>query len=1016
MSSATQHSTANERPIRLLWLEDNPHDVELLTRLLIRAGLHFTTTLARSGREYRAALTGEHDLILADYHLPDISGPEALAMAREVAPQLPVIFVSGSIGEERAIAAVRDGAVDYVLKDRPTRLPNAITRALRERNELAAHKRVEAEITQRFRHQFEQSPIAIFVWRAIGDDFEFMEYNAAAGRLSRDTAKELLGMKATVAYREHPEVLQAMRDCTSRQGSARLTIEYESRADHQQVLSDITIGFIQPDLLLFYTEDVTAARQSQRRIEFQSALLENVQNSIVATDHDGLVTYWNRSAELLFGWQRDEVMGRNILDFHVAHDAAAQTRDLLRVLPDRGRFEGEMTVVHKNGQPVPVFASISVASAETSGAPAFVAVYFDLTELRREQAARLENEALLSSVLEHLPVGIRITDPEGRTVRTNPAAMRMIGHHGGQRIEEYAGMTARWSATGQPVSDGEWPLNRAMRTLRPLMNLEIDITNVAGEERSLLASGVPILDSSAKLIAGLVVLHDVTERRRAVLALRQSEMRFRSLVENLSDVISILAADGTMLYHSPSVTSALGYTPEELRGRNIAEFLRPSETAVVMAQLADHIRTMDDTRRIALDLCNKDGSWRSFEVITSTIIEEGVSHLIATARDVTDRDRLARKLEQAQRVTGLGRVAAIIAHEINNVLMGILPFAEIVGARAGDDPHLQLASTQINRAMRRGRGITQEILRFTNSGNPTLHAVDLGNFFKTFEAEAHNLVAGRRLSIECDAKSLWINADADLITQMISNLLLNARDATTPSGNITLSCRQVSRGETFSFGTPANPEEQLHIEVRDDGIGMSEEVARHVFDPLFTTKSRGTGLGLSVVHQIIEAHGGQIFMKSAPGAGTSFHIFLPRVEQSQESAPLDAASSDPSHLGIKRVLIVDDDDSVALGLTMTLELEGFSVSTVGTAAAVIPEIEQFRPDLVLLDCGLPDGSGLNVFQDLSRLWPNLPVIFSTGEGDSEAVKLQASAPHVGYLSKPYDHHDLLTEMARVTRG
>lgn len=1008
--------TSYTAPVRILWLEDTLSDLELLSRLLRKSGLEFKVDAVRNGAAFREALGGEYDVILADYHLPDINGIEALALARELAPEVPVIFVSGSIGEERAIEAVRDGAVDYVLKDRPSRLPNAILRAITERAERETHRRVEAEAFKKLRRQFDQSPIAIFVWRDLGDDFEFIEYNAAAGELAHGHAAALVGMRASVAYADYPALRATMRDCVTRKGSAHRSVEYP-RSDGSSLFVELTLGFIDPDMLLFYTQDVTDQRRSQQRIAFQSALLENVQNSIVATDADLRVTYWNSSAERLFGWNADEVLGRDLLDFHVPPESIDFTRAMISTLPELGRYEGDMKVLRKGGGIVPVYATISVVRGESNTPPAYVAVYFDLSDLRREQAARLDNERLLSTVLEHFPIGIRITDAHGETVRMNPAARQMLGPLDLPGDEPYLRLQARSSESGSPVPPEEWPLIAALRTRRPVMHSQIDVINPFGERRSLLSSGIPILDRKGEVSAGVGVHQDVTDQRLAEVALRRSEERFRSLVENLSDVISLLATDGTMLYQSPSVTRALGYGAEELVGQNLVDFLRPGQSEAALLHLRHQVEHPHEILSMAVDFRHRDGSWRSFEVITTVFPEDGQTHVVATARDVTDRNLMERKLDQAQRVTGLGRVAATIAHEINNVLMGILPFAEIVGARAGNDAHLQLASSQINRAMRRGRRITQEILHFTHSGNPILQPVDVSQLINSFEDEARNLVGTERhLSIEVEAGTLWVAADVDLLTQMLSNLLLNARDATTPGGRIAVTCCSVSPSAVFPFAVLEEPERYVHITVRDDGVGMTPEIARRVFDPLFTTKTRGTGLGLSVVHQIVEeAHGGQIFIDSAAGAGTTFHIFLPRSADDDagrdHSAPQSAEH--PLHLGVDRVLLVEDDDAVALGLTMMLELEGFSVSTVGLAASVIPEIERFRPDVVVLDCGLPDGNGLTVFQELSRLWPALPVIFSTGEGDSEAVKVQATAQHVGYLLKPYEIEDLLAEMRRV---
>jgi two-component system cell cycle sensor histidine kinase/response regulator CckA len=205
--------------------------------------------------------------------------------------------------------------------------------------------------------------------------------------------------------------------------------------------------------------------------------------------------------------------------------------------------------------------------------------------------------------------------------------------------------------------------------------------------------------------------------------------------------------------------------------------------------------------------------------------------------------------------------------------------------------------------------------------------------------------------------------------------------------------------------------------VRDTGSGMSEETLRHAFEPLFTTKKNGTGLGLAVTHQIVLRHGGEIFIESALGAGTTFHLFLPLRESEEEPVAIaEAGGVVPHPVASLRILLVEDDPLVAAGLIDLLENERFSVTLARTGTEALEAVRNDLPDAVLLDVGLPDMDGTTVYAAMAILHPGLPVIFSTGHGDRTQLEEVLALPNVSYLLKPYETEALLQALAAVTSG
>lgn len=231
---------------------------------------------------------------------------------------------------------------------------------------------------------------------------------------------------------------------------------------------------------------------------------------------------------------------------------------------------------------------------------------------------------------------------------------------------------------------------------------------------------------------------------------------------------------------------------------------------------------------------------------------------------VRQRDQLDRQLEQAGRVASLGRLAATIAHEFNNVLMAISISVDVLRRDNLSAERRSMAIERITAAIERAKRITGEILRFTRPADAALALVNVGALLTDFAAEARSLLkSDQEIRVEAP-ESLFVNGDRNLLHQVLTNLVMNARDALEGAGMIVIGARHEQR--------------YVHLFVSDTGAGMTPDVLEQVFEPLFTTKRSGTGLGLAVVHQIVIRHGGQISVQSTPGVGTTFDILLPFAE------------------------------------------------------------------------------------------------------------------------------------------
>ncbi|MGZ7042071.1 MAG: hybrid sensor histidine kinase/response regulator, partial [Thermoanaerobaculia bacterium] len=382
--------------------------------------------------------------------------------------------------------------------------------------------------------------------------------------------------------------------------------------------------------------------------------------------------------------------------------------------------------------------------------------------------------------------------------------------------------------------------------------------------------------------------------------------------------------------------------------------------------------------------------------------------------DVSERQFLQTELERANRLAGLGRVAATMSHEFNNVLMGIQPFAELL-TRSSKEPRVIDAAKRISQSVQRGRRVTEELRGFTRPMEPVRRAVDVHAWLLDCVAEVRRLLPPNiELQIEVAKTPMFIEADRDQITQTVTNIVINARDAIgAAQGRITLAAKFALPGQHFSFGTLPGDERFVHVSMCDDGPGIPAENLARVIEPFFTTKKNGTGLGLAITHQIITLHGGHMFVESKVGSGTVVHLFLPATSLQEEVVGPATAPSDHLRILPSEILLIEDEEAVAAGLSFLLNDEGLKVLIAADGAGAMRVLATEKPQALVVDISLPDCDGFELYERIIAKFGPMPAVFSSGHADH--VKLADLGPDadVRLLTKPYDVAALLDELELV---
>lgn len=500
---------------------------------------------------------------------------------------------------------------------------------------------------------------------------------------------------------------------------------------------------------------------------------------------------------------------------------------------------------------------------------------------------------------------------------------------------------------------------------------------------------------------------DITEPRRVARERQRLTRSLQLLLESTVEGILTVDLAGRCTMSNRAAAEMLGRKQDEMLGKTLQTLLNGDERAAI-GEIVAVARSGEVRPIVNGKFWRADGTEFPVEYSAAPITDAGVRvGVVISFSDVTERRKLEMKLEQADRLSSLGRLAATIAHEFNNVLMGISPFVEVI--RRGRNVESSL--DHIGRAVKRGKRITQDILRFTQPAQPVRSSIDMGSWIENVALEARSLMPNCAV-LSSVAHGLRIDGDATQLQQIFTNLVLNARDAMPGGGTFTIDVRQEPPHARLPFAVE-RPERFAHLIVRDTGCGMSAETQRHIFEPLFTTKKNGTGLGLPVTHQVVQRHGGDIFVESAPGVGTTFHIFLPLATDSVEARASEIAHEISSMHGARRVLLVEDDVSVAAGIVSLLELEGLQVEIATTGEEALRRVDDLAPDVVVLDVGLPDMDGTSVYNALSERHPDLPIVFSTGHADKGKLDQLLERPHVAFLLKPYESSALLGAIREV---
>jgi two-component system cell cycle sensor histidine kinase/response regulator CckA len=735
-------------------------------------------------------------------------------------------------------------------------------------------------------------------------------------------------------------------------------------------------------------------------------LLNSSRQAVVATGDDGAIVFWNRAAEELYGWTATEAIGRRLAEMLPPGDPLA-AESVFETVRAGQPWSGTRRSGPSDGPSSVVLLTASAVRGQDGSADGFVVVSTPLDQFELPQIAA-GSEQLYRERGDTFPERIWILNERYETVFASQQVAAMLGYPAGEMLGAPLSRFVAGERRGIDAHPGR-PYRAAHSSQAELTLLRRDGTTLVA-----LLETHPLFDGDGAYRGVRAIIIDITERREAEEQARNRETQMRDILTIARiaewgwDIASDTFEGMPQLWEILQVDSLEGITLTEL----IAQSIHP-EDRERLAEAFQRTRSEGLPLDIECRLRTSSGGELVLHLRGHSVPDQQGKPVraIGMIQDVTERRQLETRLLQAERVSSLGRLAASVAHEFNNVLMGIQPFVDLLSRRAGTEPTVALAVPRIADAVARGKRITQEMLRFTRIGEPTRTKVNVAAWLQEFEPELSQL-AGPAVTVAIDAApALTMLVDGHQLRQVFANLLVNAQHAMPEGGRVDI---------RVASDTIRDRNERLvdavHFFVSDSGVGMPEETLRYIFEPLFTTrKFGGTGLGLAVAAQVIQQHKGHIYAESTQGKGSTFHILIPAGKSPKSATARETAvprSRRRTTREISRIILIEDDESVGAGLAAILDLDGITVDWVRLGHEAIDRIAANLPDAVILDLGLPDIDGIEVFRQIAERWPKLPVLFSTGHGDETLLHDVLSA-HVAYIQKPYELNALMAALDGV---
>ena len=737
-------------------------------------------------------------------------------------------------------------------------------------------------------------------------------------------------------------------------------------------------------------------------------IIDSLPGIFCILNKEGDLFRWNSKFKEVTGYSSNElgVMQGNQL---IYSDNKRKVQDWLKEIFGNGKqIDIEMSLITKNGNKIPYRFTGNQIIIESK--PYAIVTGINITAQKTAEDMLKESEERYRSFFENSTDFRYTLDLNGNFISVNKAAERLTGY----TRAELTKMNFKDYTSKDDHEKIFSAFQRVFMTGEFLQDFPIEVT-VKDNVKKYFETSVARLQSGDEIIGFQGSSRDITERKHAEDALRESEERFKTLFQSAPDAYYLMDMEGYVMDANEAALNLLGYSKDEIIGKHFLEInVFPSWQLEKVREFLGFSREVRFFGPEYITAIRKDGRQVEVEAMSHIIKFRGQKYLLGIARDISERKRLEAQLFQAQKMESIGTLAGGIAHNFNNLLMGIQGNATIMLLNT-DSNHAYFKNLKnIEALIKNGAKLTNQLLEYAREGRFEIMPLDLNCLVKdttdTFGAAKKDIKIHFTLSNELYP----IKADQGQIEQTLMSLFVNAADAMPKGGDLFIETTNVTHQDMQNKPYHPKPGDYIKLSIRDTGVGMDEKTMERMFEPFFTTKglAKGTGLGLASAYGVIKGHGGYIDVDSKKGHGTTFNIYLPVTKQKTfEQGKI----SDGILKGAETILFVDDEKMVLDTSKQMLEKLGYQVFVAisGKEALEIIEKNPGKINMAVLDMIMPNMGGGETYDKMKEMDPTIKVLLSSGYSvDGQATDILNRGCD-GFIQKPFDINDLSQKIRQI---
>ncbi len=615
-------------------------------------------------------------------------------------------------------------------------------------------------------------------------------------------------------------------------------------------------------------------------------------------------------------------------------------------------------------------------------------------------------------LFEQSPIALQLHRLDGRMMLCNIAWKKLWDQENPETLLDKYNFLQDPQIVGTALEKAFKKALRGQSSSFPKFYYDPALSGNRGRARWIHTNISPISDENCNIVNVIVSNIDITSQVQAEESLRKSEERIKLILKAIPDIMFRMTVDGVYIDFWSPKDEMLAISPRNIIGTSIDDLPDAYVRDLTKKKVRECIET-GELQVYEYDLQVPAGL-KSFE---ARLVKSGDNEILAIVRDVTTKKRVEQKLVEAQRIDSIGNLAAGIAHDFNNMLGGIKGFASLLNESVANDKQRRYLAS-ITSAADRASELTRKLLAFGRKGKNLVQPVNMSRI-------GEEVVSLLKHSIDKSVKIVpsladglpSIDADPTQMHQLFMNLCINAAEAMSGGGTLSIETRAVNLGDTNIFNLESGG--HVEISISDTGSGIDENIRKHIFEPFFTTKKngqvKGTGLGLSTVYGIVNAHGGAIEFESQVGVGTKFYVVFP-VGKREDKMENIARKSKGVNKGLNATVLVVEDEPILRDMAAAMiEALGYSVLSAenGSRALDLFRVQEGRIDLVLLDMKMPGLSGKETFLEIHRMDSSVPVLLTTGFGQNEEAQEILDMGAVSLLPKPYSLDDLSGKLGEL---